>query len=813
VVAASAAPAPVDAPPGSATTFQINNLHDGASSDQLAAPLGKLWSHDFGEKATDPLMVNGRVFDVTIGDITTHLWSLDALTGDSEWSVDIGGDFEAVGIAADGTNVYAHGFSGELRAYAQATGALVWTTQLPGQYAFTSVPTVLSGTIYVDGAGGGGTLYAVNAATGKVRWTADVMNGDNSSPAVTPNGVYVSYACEVSYRFNPYTGANIWTHLTDCEGGGGETPVIHGANVYVRDIAGKPPVMLSVTTGAAVGAFTSSSATPPAFSSTDGFFPQDNGTLTAEDLATKTALWTKGDGTLVSAPLAIGNDVVTASSSGEVYMYDGATGAEVWSGNAGSPINASQYGALPVDMAESNSTLLVPATNTLVAFTPNGAAPPSTTTTTTAIGATTTTAPDALPLTVSVAPGAAAFGPQRVGTYGLGHEVTITNTGTDPVTIKGLGLAGANWHDFFGATDCFPGHVVRVLGADQACHAVIYFAPLKTGARRAELLIADDAEHSPQFATLYGSGTEGYFLAGSHGEIGNFGDAVWHGDATGIPLKAPMIAMTTTPNGAGYWLLARDGGIFNYGNAHFYGSTGNRKLNKPIVAMSATRDGRGYWLVGSDGGIFTFGDAAYHGSTGGLHLNKPVDGMASTIDGRGYWLVAADGGIFTFGNAHYYGSAGGMHLKTPVVQMNVTPSGRGYWLLTADGHLYPFGDAHNYGSAIGRAIVGFSPTPDGRGYWETGRDGNVYFYGNAPNFGSLVSLGIHADDVIAIAGTAPPLPPALLADALGRNTGMTPLDSLSPSLRPGIPRPLNARDSGEFASLRSAHRVVRPYSH
>src|SRR5262249_40381677 len=79
--------------------------------------------------------------------------------------------------------------------------------------------------------------------------------------------------------------------------------------------------------------------------------------------------------------------------------------------------------------------------------------------------------------------------------------------------------------------------------------------------------------------------------------------------------------------------------------------------------------------------------------------------------------------------------------------------------------LYAYGDAHNYGSAVGHAIVGIAPTPDGRGYWETARDGSVYTYGNAPYYGSLPSHGIHTNDVMAIAGTAPALPPALLGVA------------------------------------------------
>jgi hypothetical protein len=347
------------------------------------------------------------------------------------------------------------------------------------------------------------------------------------------------------------------------------------------------------------------------------------------------------------------------------------------------------------------------------------------------------------------------FGNQRVATRGALQIVTFTNTGTTSITLQTFTLGGDNPYDFYGVTDCFPQGAPAVLPAGGHCRVGLYFTPAQTGPRRAVLRAIDSAPTTPQSVSLSGTGTEGYFVAAAHGEVGNFGDAVFYGDATNIHLAAPMISLATTPNGGGYWLLGRDGGIFTYGNARFHGSTGAMRLNKPIVALFPSASGNGYWLVGSDGGIFTFGDAHFYGSTGAMTLNKPIDGMASTPTGKGYWLVGSDGGIFTFGDAHFYGSAGGAHLTSPVVQMTPTRSGHGYWLVTADGHLYGFGDAHNYGSAIGQSIVGMALTADGRGYWEVSRTGEVFVYGDAHRFGDLRALAI--DDVVGIAATAPPL--------------------------------------------------------
>ena len=141
------------------------------------------------------------------GQYGTELWALNADDGSTIWGpLDVAGVYYIGWIAADGANVYVVNFDGLLTALDQATGHQVWSAKMPGQWAFTSAPTVRHGIIYVAGAGSGGTLYAVSAATGGILWTAAVENGDDSSPAVTDDGVYVSYACGVSYRFDPSTG-------------------------------------------------------------------------------------------------------------------------------------------------------------------------------------------------------------------------------------------------------------------------------------------------------------------------------------------------------------------------------------------------------------------------------------------------------------------------------------------------------------------------------------------------------------------------------------------------------------------------------
>jgi hypothetical protein len=63
-----------------------------------------------------------------------------------------------------------------------------------------------------------------------------VANGDHSSPTVNATSVFVSYACETTYRFT-FTGSPVWNHTSGCSGGGGRTAVLHrGPPWLVRSV-------------------------------------------------------------------------------------------------------------------------------------------------------------------------------------------------------------------------------------------------------------------------------------------------------------------------------------------------------------------------------------------------------------------------------------------------------------------------------------------------------------------------------------------------------------------------------------------------
>jgi hypothetical protein len=361
------------------------------------------------------------------------------------------------------------------------------------------------------------------------------------------------------------------------------------------------------------------------------------------------------------------------------------------------------------------------------------------------------------------------FGSATLGDF-VESDIHLTDGGQANDTITNITFAGAAPDDFFTLDDC------NNIAPGAPCTLEVFFNPGALGSRSATMTVNDDSPF-PFTVSLSGYGSIGYYQFGAAGEVGNFGDAQYYGDASSGPLNRPIVGMAPTGDDGGYWLVASDGGIFSYGDANFFGSTGALRLNKPIVGMATTLDAGGYWMVASDGGIFAFGDAPFYGSTGALHLNKPIVGMAVTPDGGGYWLVASDGGIFSFGDAPFYGSTGAIHLNRPIVGMASTPDGGGYWLVASDGGIFAFGDAQFYGSTgathLVAPIVGMTAMPDGLGYWLSAADGGVFAFGDAPFLGSVAQLHESITDAVGIATDGPPTVQAVLGIPADRSRGLT----------------------------------------
>jgi outer membrane protein assembly factor BamB len=334
--------------------YQINSAHSGYAPFglPLAFPSSPTWSVKLGGAASYPVIADGKVFVLTAGSplstngYGTQLYALDLATGSTVWGpVAIPGTYKWAGHTCEGGKVFVVNYDGLLQSFDAASGTPGWSVKLPGQYAFSAAPTAANGIVYIGGAGSGGTLYAVDEKNGNILWTAGVESGDESSPAISSDGVFVSYPCQV-YKFDPVTGSQLWHYSGGCYGGGGKTVAYNNGSLYVRNpyIDFNAPIgyIFDAATGNISGNFGLKTfyMPMPAFGATDGFF-LNGGTLQSENLTAQTVNWNfAGDGNLVSAPIVIDQVVIVGSSTGNVYAVDAQSGSNIWVGEAGSGILA-----------------------------------------------------------------------------------------------------------------------------------------------------------------------------------------------------------------------------------------------------------------------------------------------------------------------------------------------------------------------------------------------------------------------------------------------------------------------------------------
>ena len=198
--------------------------------------------------------------------------------------------------------------------------------------ASNSSPGVVDGIVYVGSLDG--NLYAVDAASGQVRWSAATGGSIGlSSPAVDGGRVFIGSADQKLYAFDASTGTQLWSAAT---GATIEAPpsvangVVYAASdkLYAFDAA-TGALEWSADTG---GPVLFSSPTVVGGRVYVGAFDQATlaGPLEAFDAASGTRLWTAITfGDIEGAPVVVGSSVYVASGFG-VEAFDAATGATVW---------------------------------------------------------------------------------------------------------------------------------------------------------------------------------------------------------------------------------------------------------------------------------------------------------------------------------------------------------------------------------------------------------------------------------------------------------------------------------------------------
>jgi eukaryotic-like serine/threonine-protein kinase len=202
------------------------------------------WGHESGDVYTSsPVHVNGTVI---IGAGDGRVYALDARTARQLWRASTGGRVRSSPAVADG-RVYVGSADGRVYAFDLATGALEWRYDTEGvklesrnfgydRRTVQSSPAVSGGTVFVGARDG--FLYAIDAATGQLRWRFDhKISWVNTSPAVHDTVVYAgSSDGQFVQAVHSGTGRELWRAKA---GVTWSSPTVAGDVVYAGDGAGR----------------------------------------------------------------------------------------------------------------------------------------------------------------------------------------------------------------------------------------------------------------------------------------------------------------------------------------------------------------------------------------------------------------------------------------------------------------------------------------------------------------------------------------------------------------------------------------------
>ncbi len=215
--------------------LQHTGVYDGSG---VPKQTGIKWKfHTGGRVISSPAVVNGVAY---VGSTDGNLYAIDASTGALKWKFETK-SWEVSSPAVASGVVYFLSYDGHLYALDAATGQVRWKFATGGEkrYAGThlhhlepaaesmpdpwdfylSSPSVWRGAVHFGSSDG--NVYAVDAATGALKWkfhTGDVVH---SSPAIADGVLYIGSWDTHLYALDAASGAEKWRFKT------GEDPDIH----------------------------------------------------------------------------------------------------------------------------------------------------------------------------------------------------------------------------------------------------------------------------------------------------------------------------------------------------------------------------------------------------------------------------------------------------------------------------------------------------------------------------------------------------------------------------------------------------------
>jgi outer membrane protein assembly factor BamB len=224
---------------GAQPMFRGDETHSGVYAGQGPREFHRVkWVFPTGGRVvSSPVADGGAIY---FGSDDGNIYAVDAKTGRQRWQHGTGGPVSSSAAIVDGT-LYIVSYDGKLYALDSRTGSTKWKFSTAGERHFEaknlhgiqpknqtipdpydiylSSPVVANGVVYFGS--GDNNLYAIDAASGDLRWKFQTGDVVHASPAYADGVVYVGSWDSYFYAVDAASGKEKWRLHT------GEDAMIH----------------------------------------------------------------------------------------------------------------------------------------------------------------------------------------------------------------------------------------------------------------------------------------------------------------------------------------------------------------------------------------------------------------------------------------------------------------------------------------------------------------------------------------------------------------------------------------------------------
>ena len=230
-LAALAAPILVSGLAAQSPMFRGGPAHLGVYASPAPSLETLVWKFETaGRVISTPAVVGDLVY---VGSTDGALYAVNRADGTQRWKFETEGPIASSPAVSDGM-VYVSSLDGNIYAVDIASGTVRWAFATQGERRFTapgihgaiprtermpdpfdvflSSPTVVQGTIYIGS--GDQHVYALDAATGALKWSFETGDVVHASPAVVDGVVYIGSWDRNLYALDAATGRERWHYTT-----------------------------------------------------------------------------------------------------------------------------------------------------------------------------------------------------------------------------------------------------------------------------------------------------------------------------------------------------------------------------------------------------------------------------------------------------------------------------------------------------------------------------------------------------------------------------------------------------------------------